>query len=992
MNTPRNKLSEAVRYGLVVGAAGFIGFGAAPAVAQTDDAARLDRIEVTGSRIRQIDVETAQPVLVISRDTIENQGFQSVTDILQNISATGAPPLSRAAPLSSGEAAGGQFVSMRNLGATRTLVLVNGKRLGINTGGTADISNIPLAAIDRIEVLKDGASSLYGSDAIGGVVNIITRSRFEGMQATAYVGQYQPWDDGQVEKYDLLMGQTGERGSLTMVVEYGSEKDVPASNRPFSAFPRSDRYPTLGWTPVGQFGGFVTNNAAGRAVPGVATGQRVIVRPGGDPSNPADYILQSAGPNNGGTSNTNEQTSLRSGIERRAIFVSGDFDLTDSIRFVADATYSHRDTDRQIAGYPYQAAAFATILTPSGRGTPLAANSFFNPYRNSATPTAIPNWWRRSWEVPRTATSDLTTYRFNAALQGNFDWADRYFDWDIGYTYQDNRVVQQGFGDLNIANVAAAVGPSFLNAAGQVQCGTPAAPIPLGSGPGSCVPWNPFLEFGRVGPGGLTDNAMLQEFLFQNVHNTGRTTTQVASINLSGLVWTLPAGDLQFAIGAERRKESGAFIPDAMAVTGNSSTLASRPTVGGYNIDELYAELAIPLLADIAFAKELSLSLSSRYSDFDTFGDTTNSKVGLTWRPVDDVLVRGTWSEGFRAPTIFNLFAGGSQTFAFYTDPCDTVFGSSTPGSAVRAACAADARIPNAATFRQLGQGFVPITAAPAQTPLAFFSGAANPDLGPENSVGRTAGIVWSPRWVEGLSLGLDWWKIRIENTIVGDSPGQILSDCYIDRIQSRCSPALFTRDPAQGGLVTAMQWGSRNAGFREVEGWDFDVQYRMAPTAFGDFALNWQTTYTSADEFKSTDDPRVLSSPQVGFGSNFRIRSNAQLSWNFGDFGATWGARYYSAVKESCLSIAIAPDECNIPGYVSRTGAVSNLNRVGSNTFNDVQVRWQAPWNATISLGANNVFNHLGPPMYGQPNANVSYHGEFDIGRFVYARYQQRF
>jgi iron complex outermembrane recepter protein len=981
MNTPRNKLSEAVRYGLVVGAAGFIGFGAAPAVAQTDDAARLDRIEVTGSRIRQIDVETAQPVLVISRESIENQGFQSVTDILQNISATGAPPLSRASPLSSGEAAGGQFISMRNLGPTRTLILVNGKRLGINTGGSADISNIPLAAVDRIEVLKDGASSLYGSDAIGGVVNIITRTRFEGMQATAYVGQYQPWDDGEVEKYDMLMGQTGERGSITMVVEYGKENDVPASNRPFSAFPRSDRHPTLGWTPVGQYGGFVT--AAARPVPGIPAGVRVVLREGGNPNNPADYIRQNLGSvTNEHQSNTNEQTSLRSGIERRAIFVSGDYDLTDTIRFVADATYSHRDTNRQVAGYPYQAAPF---------NTPMAANSVFNPFATAATPTAIPNWWRRSWEIPRTADSNLTTYRFNAALQGNFDWADRYFDWDVSYTYQDNRLIQAGYGDLNIANVRAAVGPSFINAAGQVQCGTAAAPIPLGSGPGGCVPWNPFLDAGRVGPGGLTDNALLQEFLFQTVHNTGRTTTQVASANLSGLLFTLPAGDLQFAFGAERRKESGAFIPDAMAVTGNSSTLASRPTVGGYNIDELYAELAIPLLADVAFAKELSVSLSSRYSDFDTFGDTTNSKVGLTWRPIEDVLVRGTWSEGFRAPTIFNLFAGGSQTFAFYTDPCDTVFGSSVPGSAVRAACAADPRIPNAATFRQLGQGFSPVTQANSQTPLAFFQGAANPELGPETSVGRTAGIVWSPRWVEGLSLGLDWWKIRIEETIVGDSPGLILNDCYVLGIQSRCSSALFTRDPALGGLVNFMQYGSRNAGFREVEGWDFDVQYRMAPTAFGDFAINWQTTYTSADELRSTNDP-VPSSPQTSFGSNFRIRSNAQLMWNFGDFGATWGARYFSSIKESCLSITIAPDECNTPGYISRTGAVSNLNRLGSNTFNDVQFRWQAPWNATISIGANNVFNHLGPPMYTQPNANVSYQGEFDIGRFVYARYQQRF
>jgi iron complex outermembrane receptor protein len=153
----------------------------------TDTAAtELDRVEVSGSRIRQVDVETAQPVLTISRQDIELQGFQTVADILQNISATGSPPISRAQPLSAGEAAGGTYISLRNLGAARTLVLLNARRLGITTSGLSDISTIPAAAVERIEVLKDGASSIYGSDAISGVINIITRSRFEGARSSVY--------------------------------------------------------------------------------------------------------------------------------------------------------------------------------------------------------------------------------------------------------------------------------------------------------------------------------------------------------------------------------------------------------------------------------------------------------------------------------------------------------------------------------------------------------------------------------------------------------------------------------------------------------------------------------------------------------------------------------------------------------------------------------------------------------------------------------------
>ncbi len=168
---------------------------AVPALAQqAPEATTLDRIEITGSRIRQVDLETAQPVLTVSRADIERQGFNSVADILQNLTATGSPALSRASPLSAGEAAGGSYVNMRGLGAQRTLVLVNGKRLGMTTSGFQDISSIPAAAVERMEVLKDGASAIYGSDAMAGVVNIITRRNVQGVTANVYHGQYSEGD------------------------------------------------------------------------------------------------------------------------------------------------------------------------------------------------------------------------------------------------------------------------------------------------------------------------------------------------------------------------------------------------------------------------------------------------------------------------------------------------------------------------------------------------------------------------------------------------------------------------------------------------------------------------------------------------------------------------------------------------------------------------------------------------------------------------------
>ena len=779
------------------------------------------------------------------------------------------------------------------------------------------------------------------------------------------------------------MGFRGDKGSLSIGAEWGEEDEVAASDRSFSAFPRSDIHPTDGWTTVHQGGGYVR------------AGTRVVLRPGGDPRNPADFVPQNTFTGGctattctpGSTqdkSNTNEQTDLRIPLERKGLYVDGVYDINDKIRFRANLLYSNRVTDRQVAGYPMQAAQF---------NTPLAANSYFNP-----TPgTAIGNWWRRTWEVPRVTTSDLTTYRFSGAFEGSFDWADRIFDWDVSYLRNTNTLQQDSFGNLNLANVRAAVGPSFLNAQGQVQCGTAAAPIPLSS----CVPFNPFLPSGREGAGGLTNNNALRNFLFQEEHATGETSTTVIAANLASTLLTLPAGDLGFAIGYESRKEEGKFVPDALSVTGGSTNLSAGPTRGGYNVNELYAEFQVPILADAAFAKELSLSAATRFSDYDTFGETTNHKFGLKWKPIDSLLLRATYADGFRAPTINDLFGGGSQNFAFFTDPCDTNFGSSATNPTTRANCAngvggVGALGPLASTFRQLAQGFVPATQPNQQTPVPFNNGS-NPNLQPEESESKTLGVAWSPGFADGLYMSLDWWKIRIEQTIVQDTATQQLNDCYVQGIASRC---LFTRDPTLG-YVNSMLLAGTNAGFREVEGFDIDLAYRFETENWGDFRALSNTTYTAKDYFVSTNDPRKPLSA-VGFTSTFRIRSNLNLGWQKGNFGVSWNSRYYSSMKENCtyfLAGSTTPNtECNEIRFAPNgnlTGTTSQLtrrNRNGSNTFHDVQVRWNAPWDATIAVGANNVFEHYGPVMYTQPSANVSYYGGFDIGRFWYVKYTQTF
>ena len=261
------------------------------AVAQSagNAADALETVVVTGSRIRRAEAETSQPVAVISREDIDNQGFTSVADILQNTTVTGAPPISRASPLSAGENAGGNYISLRNLGASRTLILVNGRRMPISTSGLADVSLLPSVAVERLDILKDGASSIYGSDAIGGVINLITRSNFTGTTANVYFGEYGE-GDGTTKRIDFITGIAGERGSITVAAEWADEERVSAADRDFSAFPRSSLHPTDGWTVVGQFGGFQTT--ATTPIPGVATGTRVVLIPGSDPRLPASYRAQ----------------------------------------------------------------------------------------------------------------------------------------------------------------------------------------------------------------------------------------------------------------------------------------------------------------------------------------------------------------------------------------------------------------------------------------------------------------------------------------------------------------------------------------------------------------------------------------------------------------------------------------------------------------------------------------------------------------------------
>jgi len=328
----------------------------APAFAQTatDGTTNLDRIEITGSRIRQASVESAQPVVALNRAEIEKKGYVNVADILQDVTAAGAPAMSRANSLESGRDFGGMYVSLRNLGPERSLVLIDGRRMGVSAAGYSDLASIPSSIVDRVEVLTDGASALYGSDAIAGVVNIITRKNFDGAEVNAYVGQYSE-GDGQKTGYSATFGKTFDRGWVTVGGEYSDEDPILGGAREFTAYPNGPRHPTDGLSGVTPWG-YAT-----------VDGKNLSVGPGGDPTQLGNFVPA----NKANDANTKTNMSLLTGLQRKSVFANGGFSINDNLRLVADALYTERESTKQLAGYSYQRTGSRALVSNGQRVQPV---------------------------------------------------------------------------------------------------------------------------------------------------------------------------------------------------------------------------------------------------------------------------------------------------------------------------------------------------------------------------------------------------------------------------------------------------------------------------------------------------------------------------------------------------------------------------------------------------------------------------------------------
>ena len=933
-----------------------------------DDAEELETITVVGSRIKRTDIETSQPVFVIEREDLQRTGLTSVGDILQELSTNGAALNT----VFNNGGNGSTNISLRNLGANRTLVLVNGRRWVTSLFSAVDLNTIPVSIIERVEVLKDGASAIYGSDAIAGVINITTRDTYDGAEATAYIGENEE-GDGRTEAYDFTVGSTTDRANVVMNVSYTKQEPIFAgdreiSNVPLFGFPGNNvNAGASSTTPFGRIDG--------PGIPGTAV--LIAGRPGCLPnqlcSPGAVSDFETFDANRHGF-NFAPDNYLLTPQERTALFVQGRYQVTDTISFRTEVLFNERKSEQQLAATPLVlgpivgANAAANVL--------ISADSVYNPFGVDLNRVQYRN--RIQF---RNFNQDSDTFRFGAGFDGAFDLWDRSFSWDVNYIYTDTELKTITDGLFNIQNVGLGSGPSFIDATGVARCGTPDAVI------AGCVPLN-FLG----GPDGFTPE-MVTFSTYVDQANTYKKLYNYTA-NLTGDLFELPAGPLAFAAGYEYRREFGFNQPDAFTASGLSSGNAAAPTRGGFSLDEFYVEINVPVLKDLAFAEILEFSLATRYSDYSNFGDTTNPKFGFRWKPFSDLLVRGNYSEGFRAPSIGELFLGAADSFPQVLDPCSD---SQNPTGDVATRC-----------FGGFGGiGAVPVGYEQANTQIRVTAGG-NPDLAPELARTKTLGLVYSPSWLEGLDLYLDWYNIEVTNFIAPPAAQFLIDQCYRFADLSACD--VITRGPT--GEVTDLFAGVRNTpGGTEVEGYDFTANYRF-DTEWGKFNINWDTAYISYygdvgqpefGELNSSGNASLGNTVGLLFGPQrfpiWRLKSNITTNWQFGDWGATLGARYLSALDEDCsLVVATAgglgqPERidqiCDQPNGTPQWPVAER--EVDDIWYFDVQATWDAPWNARIGAGIKNVFDE-DPPFAASAFANSFDPGYEVPGRFWYVQYTQKF
>ena len=956
MRMRRTTLSAALGAATILAASALV-----PASAQErggDDAQTLQAIEVTGSRIRKAEIEGQSPVQVITSADIEATGLGTIGDIIQRLSVSGSSLNTKFnsagnfgfPPDGGGVGSGSTTISLRNLGAKRTLILVDGLRWvsessASGVSAAVDLNTIPASAVERIEILTDGASSLYGSDAIAGVVNVITKKTQEGALVRVNYGDYSK-DGGATKQGNFSLGGSGDRFDFFVDLSHYDQDGISSDVWEQSRFPVPGTGVDNGSsaTPTGRFvfAPLDPTNTYGGLCP-IDGGASFCNIAGNGAAGGIPTIADFHGWSNADRFNFAPYNLLLTPSKRDGLFAQGSYRINDYVKWGIKGSYTTRDSTNQAAPEPIFLGSEAGTYG-LGDFTAIDATNPYNPFGMTIGPEGTLVGRRPIEGGPRVFRQEVDTRYFSTSLSGDFGVGERNFFWDVNYINAENKATQTVTGTYNIAHIQRALGPVG-------ECTDPCVPLNLFGGPGTITP------------------EMLDYILFTEVDRSQQE-LESWTANISGDVVHLPAGMLAFAAGYEHRDQSGYYTPDAVVTAGESNGVPSGPTKGDYSVNEFYLELNAPLLADVAFARRLDLSLATRYSDYSNFGSTTNNKFGLRWQVSDDFTLRGTWAEGFRAPSIGELYGTFSRFDATIQDPCNFATGQT-------AANCASLGVPDPANFEQ------------ANTQISVVTGG-NPDLQPETSESTTIGAVYSPGWGENtawsqkVDFELTWYRIRMQDAIQASD-----AQTQLDRCVETLDPVFCTGiGRSSGGNINQFDNTLFNLGRIDTRGIDLGINWIGNETGIGTFGASLQTTWVDSYEAIASDSG--LAEPRsVGFevtdSAIPKWRATARLNWSAGDWGASWAMRYFSDLTESCGGAL---------GYPICDDSDADRNHLGATTYNDVRLSWTSPTDLrlTVAGGVNNVFGKE-PPVCLSCSLNGYDASTYDLpGRYSYLEATIRF
>jgi iron complex outermembrane receptor protein len=923
-------------------------------------ASSLQRVEITGSNIRRTDIETASPVQTVTREDIEKSGKTSVAEFLQTLAVDnqGSVPTT----FGSGFASGASGISLRGLGAASTLVLINGRRIapyGLADDGQkvfADLNVIPLEAVERVEILKDGASAIYGSDAIAGVVNVILRKSFKGTVAKASVGQAQK-GDGTEARAALThgFGDMDTQGfNVLLNLELGKKEAIYNRDRSGrGAVGRSDLR-REGFDADSSGG---ANGGTGAIISG---GGAAISSIAGNVRNPTSLLFNSR---------TN-QDAAATGFTRTfpgadCATLSGGYPQGDpgggclidapqrygmiqpedkTINFFARAAKQINANNELYAEFNYYNDNSHSQTTPSGvhgstgypggpvsnAGVALGASHPDNPYFGTAARLR----YLAADIGPR--KSAVTSDFMRVLLGAKGTW--NAWDYDTGLLYSENKTSNERNGYLQRDVTFALLNPTAANVAAARANSAAYAALPAGS------VW-------RIGENAGLNSAALYGALSPQIGNDAVAKTTQLDFKVSRELGKLEGGPIGLAMGAEVRRESMSLEPTSGTERGNIIGLGYSAYEGSRTVAAMYGEAAFPV------TKRLELSAALRADHYSDVGTSVTPKVGAKWRPLPTVALRGTYAQGFRAPSAAENGAGGLAAFSSASDPTRCALG---------------------------------ITAGCSASQVAIIT-SPNPNLEPEKSKSASMGIVWdiTPK----TSFTADIWQIKRTGEINQESSAAAIAAGHVSRDPTTANP-LFPGDP---GIITAVLANYVNSASTKVNGIDLDLKHRMdlgsgngrvTLTANWTHLLKWLRTEQNGDQFDyagthgNCDVTNCIGTP--------KDRVNVGATWEVGAWRVAAIANYRGS-----LSNKLFKDDPAGCATVFADGSDAPAGcKIGSFTTVDVAARWKMNDKTEIFGAINNLFDKkppLDPTTYGAVSYNpLDYRGA--VGRFFSVGLRRQF